>query len=339
MVSPGRLVATIRPSCAATTAATMASPRPVLPAAPRARGVAAGEPLEDVAAAARRDARAVVGDRRGPPCPSRPTAQSATVGARPGCGCGRWPAGWPAPGAAGPRRRHQRAGSSGTSSCQWWSGPAAWASLTASTTSRVRSTCSRAERPAGVEPGQQQQVLDQGGHPVGLGLDPAQRVRDVGRQRVAGCAGSARRSRGSTASGVRSSWLASATNWRTRVSLPAGRCSASLDVVRASGSAPRRPGRPRCAGRCRRAPARRAPPRRGPAAARPPGWRSPRPGAAAAAPAGRSPCRRARRPAAPARRRRRRPRRHVGSASPETSCSGRPVTSTSPSRHRGATTR
>ena len=34
------------------------------------------------------------------------------------------------------------------------------------------------QRAPGVQPGQQQQVVDQGGHPRGLGLDPAQRVRD-----------------------------------------------------------------------------------------------------------------------------------------------------------------
>ena len=42
---------------------------------------------------------------------------------------------------------------------------------------------------AGVQPGQQQQVVDQAGHPGALRLDPAQRVRHVGRHRLAAAAG------------------------------------------------------------------------------------------------------------------------------------------------------
>ncbi len=42
---------------------------------------------------------------------------------------------------------------------------------------------------AGVEAGEQQQVLDQAGHPGGLGLDPGHRVLDVVGQVVAGAAG------------------------------------------------------------------------------------------------------------------------------------------------------
>ena len=53
------------------------------------------------------------------------------------------------------------------------------ASLVTSIASLVRSTGSRGERPAGVEPGQQQQLVDELAHPGGLGLDPAERVRDV----------------------------------------------------------------------------------------------------------------------------------------------------------------
>ncbi len=36
------------------------------------------------------------------------------------------------------------------------------------------------QRPSGVQAGQQEQVLDQQGHPPGLGLDAAQRVPGVG---------------------------------------------------------------------------------------------------------------------------------------------------------------
>ena len=62
----------------------------------------------------------------------------------------------PAPGRRGPST-----GSSGRSSCQTWSGPAACASLTASTTIRVTVDRLAVQRPAGVEPGEQQQVVDE----------------------------------------------------------------------------------------------------------------------------------------------------------------------------------
>ena len=70
-------------------------------------------------------------------------------------------------------------GSSGRSSCQRWSRPAAWASLTASTTSAGQVDGLAVERAAGVEAGQQQQVVDQRGHAGRLRLDPAQRVGHV----------------------------------------------------------------------------------------------------------------------------------------------------------------
>ena len=52
-------------------------------------------------------------------------------------------------------------GSSGRSSSSCGRGPAAWASLTASTTSRVRSTGSLVQRPTSVEAREQQQVVDE----------------------------------------------------------------------------------------------------------------------------------------------------------------------------------
>ena len=45
------------------------------------------------------------------------------------------------------------------------------------------------QRAAGVQPGQQQQVVDEAGHPGALRLDPAQRVRHVGRHLLAAPAG------------------------------------------------------------------------------------------------------------------------------------------------------
>ena len=81
------------------------------------------------------------------------------------------------------------------------------------------------QRPAGVEAGEQQQVLDQRGHPAGLLLDLAERGAH-GRRRRRGGGGPARCSPAMVASGVRSSCEASATNWRTCCSL---RCRASSD--------------------------------------------------------------------------------------------------------------
>ena len=131
-----------------------------------------------------------VGDREGG-LPSAPAGRTATVtaGARPGCGCARWRAGWRRPGAAAPRPRRPSTGSSGRSSCHTWSGPAAWASLTACTTSGDEVDGIPGQRPAGVEPGEQQQVLHQRRHPGGFGLDPAERVDDVRRRLGAGAAG------------------------------------------------------------------------------------------------------------------------------------------------------
>ena len=61
-VRPGRLSTATVPWWASTTAATMARPRPVLPARPGPRAVPAGEPFEDLRPQLGRDARAVVGD-------------------------------------------------------------------------------------------------------------------------------------------------------------------------------------------------------------------------------------------------------------------------------------
>ena len=52
-------------------------------------------------------------------------------------------------------------------------------------TTSLRSTGATSRFGPGVEPGEQQQVLDQVRHPLGLGLDPAHRERGVRRHRVA----------------------------------------------------------------------------------------------------------------------------------------------------------
>ena len=80
-------------------------------------------------------------------------------------------------------------GSSGRSSCQTWSGPAAWASLTAWTTSGTRSTASSASgRPASSRASSSRSSTSVG-HPRRLGLDATERVDDVRRRRHARAAG------------------------------------------------------------------------------------------------------------------------------------------------------
>ena len=189
-------------------------------------------------------------------------------------------------------------GSSGRSSRQWCSGPGH-----VRVADRVDHQPRQVhrpgrQRPAGVQPGQQQQVLDQRGHPGRLRLHPAHRVRHI--VRYPGIA--APRQLGVPADGGqrRAQFVAGVGDELADpglAGLPGGQ--ARRRRARASGSARRRPGRPRYAGRCPRpVPARTAPPRRGPAAARRPGRRWPRPGAAGAANAARSARRPARRAAA-----------------------------------------
>ena len=124
------------------------------------------------------------------------------------------------------------------------------------------------QRPAGVEPGQQQQVLDQRGHPARLGLDAAHRVRDVRRHLLAAAAGQL----GVTADrGERRAQLVAGVGDELAdaglARLPRGERvarRAEHPVQRRS-----RPCRPRCSGRCRRPePVPTARLRRGPAAAR-----------------------------------------------------------------------
>ena len=180
-------------------------------------------------------------------------------------------------------------GSSGSSSRQTCSGPAMCASLTTSTINRDRSSLAQVQRPAGIQAGQQQQVVDEGGHPRRLGLHAPHRVREFGRDRVAaalgefGVAADRGQRRAQLVAGVGDELP------RPRLAGLPGRQRA-VDVAAACGSARRRPGRPRCSGRCPpRAPAPTARRRRGPAAARSPWPRCPRPGAAGAACAARSP--------------------------------------------------
>ena len=68
-----------------------------------------------------------------------------------------------------------------------------------------------------VEPGEQQQVVDEPAQPVGVGEHVVGRRRPAVARPLRGCALRAPRAGcGSTASGLRSSWAASATNARCR---------------------------------------------------------------------------------------------------------------------------
>ncbi len=92
-----------------------------------------------------------------------------------------------------------------------------------------------------VQPGRQRQVLDQQGRPARLGLDPPERVPGLGSGLLPATGGEF----GTPADGgegVRSSWLASATNCRTRVSLSWRACRApwTWSSIRFS-AAPTRP--------------------------------------------------------------------------------------------------
>ncbi len=78
--------------------------------------------------------------------------------------------GWPRPGAGGPRRRPRRPGPPRAARSRVPVGPTR-ASATASAATRARSTGSRSQRPALVEPRQQQQFLDQHAHARRLLLD------------------------------------------------------------------------------------------------------------------------------------------------------------------------
>ena len=103
------------------------------------------------------------------------------------------------------------------------------------------------QRPAGVEPGEQQQVLDQRGHPAGLLLDLVQ-CGAGRRQVVRALAGPARCSRRWSPAGC-----AARARRRRRTAAPAARCGAGRPARsrrgRAGCSVRRRPGRPRCARR------------------------------------------------------------------------------------------
>ena len=116
--------------------------------------------------------------------------------------------------------RHERAARRAGRAASGGPGPAARASLTASTTSgdEVGAARTASGRPASSRASSSRSST----RPVirvGLGLDPARARAGCRGRPPPGRAGSARRSRGSRPAGVRSSWLASATNCRTRVSL------------------------------------------------------------------------------------------------------------------------
>ena len=106
------------------------------------------------------------------------------------------------------------------------------------------------ERSGLVEPGQEEQVLDQGLHPGRLLLDAAHDDRQVDRRPASPV--EAAPSRNSSAkpwievSGVRSSWEASARNWRSRCSVASRSAKADSISLEHGVEGQARAGRPRC---------------------------------------------------------------------------------------------
>ena len=170
---------------------------------------------------------------------------------RAGCGRRRCRPGWSPPAAAGPRRR-ARAPARGGTAARPVSGPGGPGPARAGRAARRRRACagpSARGAAAGALPSSSRASSSRSSTSpasrVGLALDPAHRAVDVG-------ASAAPPIRYSSAkpwmpdSGVRSSWLASATKRRIRASDPARAANARLDLRRASRSAQRTAGRPRC---------------------------------------------------------------------------------------------
>ena len=191
----------------------------------------------------------------------------------------------------------------GRSRRQSWSGPAACASVTASMASTVRSTGSEARgRPAS---SRASSSMSSSSAVIRRDSDS---TRDIACSALTGISSGERRTSSAypriEASGVRSSWLASATNWRTCDSDSCRDAERLLDVPeqlveRGAHLADLGGG----VGVLRRARGRRAPPRRGRGGAGRRGWRCRRPGRAGAARGARAPARRPRRPAGRSRRR------------------------------------
>ena len=152
--------------------------------APRARGVAAGEPLEERADELGRDAGAVVGRPRARRRRRRVRAAATTLVPSGVCTrafASRLVTTWRSRGSS----PATTVAASGSRTSQSWPGPAACASPTASTSTRLEVDGLGGELATLVEAGEQQQVLDELGHAHRLRLDAADRVHHVGRQLAA----------------------------------------------------------------------------------------------------------------------------------------------------------
>ena len=242
--------------------------------APGPAGVGPVEPLEDPRRRARtarrvrrRSPPARPAVRPEPPSPARtapvaprraagPAARPArSPGPGPACAAARWRPGWWPPGAARARRRARwpartsRCRRRSPASSTGRSGTRACASRMVSAAISSRSTGRSAGSRSLVQAGQQQQVLDQHGHPAGLALDPAHRLVELraGRRAAAPVQLGEAADRGQRGAqlvrGVRDELPQPLLGRGTR-----GRPRPRSGT--ASGSAPCRAGRARCAGRC-----------------------------------------------------------------------------------------
>ena len=211
---PGSEVTATAPSWAAAIAATIERPSPTPPLLPGAGEVGAVEAVEDPLGLVGRQAGPVVGDLDAPRRRRRAATRTVASACRAACAtarCQQVVEHLAQSGAVAERRRPARPGARSGATGR----PRAPSRPPRPRARRAR-TGSALERPALVEPGEQQQVLDERAHPLALrARSRASRAR--GRP-------AARRRRGRTAprsartaaSGVRSSCDASATNRRSR---------------------------------------------------------------------------------------------------------------------------
>ena len=174
------------------------------------------EPLEHVGHVLRPDAGPLVLDVSVAPVASARTATATWPPA--GCGGSRCRRGSSRAGGAGPdRRRPSPAPGRPRPGRPSAAGLASADAPSAATSPRSTRQALELDR-ARVGPGEQQQVLDERGQVADLGVDVVERRADLADRLVPVAPTGARRCSGSTVSGVRSSWLASAANsrWRRR---------------------------------------------------------------------------------------------------------------------------
>ena len=188
----------------------MARPSPVLPAL-RDRDVSPRAKRSNTSgSSSARDAGTVVGHGEDDVVVAAGRAGPWSRSCRPGCGCGRWSAGWPSTWCSRWASPVTTTGSGGRSSRQ-----RVVRARDVGVADRVHDQPGQVDPVAfqwspGIQAGQQQQVVDERGHPRRLGLHAAHRVRHLWWHRRRCCVWSVRRSRGSRPAGC------AVRGWRRR---------------------------------------------------------------------------------------------------------------------------